>query len=209
MRENVNHCTARSRGLFSRFSSACLSYCPHGERSDRRAECGRRMTDSEIVRDFISIAELYVQWFDEVISDETLTINMRKLHEILASLQAAAARLTVVAPGDDAEGNFQFTRDSVAKLGKKLPVDAYAMVFNPLEYDPLEIDPPKPVMATISNDLDDIYRDLMEGLALFENGETRSAIWHWHFTYYAHWGRHLSHAQSAIWQYLSEGNWSQ
>lgn len=60
--------------------------------------------------------------------------------------------------------------------------------------------------ATISDDLNDIHRDLMEGLVLLRGGHIANALWHWHVTHYTHWGRHLSHAQSAIWKYLSRGN---
>lgn len=167
------------------------------------------MTDnSEMARDFAYNAELYVGWFDELISDEATPLSMRKLHEALALLQAAAARLTAVAPGDEPDSDFEEDRDFVAVLREKLPVDAYSVVFNPFEYDPLEVNPPKPVMAMIADDLSDVYRDLIEGLALYRAGQIQNALWHWHLTYYAHWGRHLSHAQSAIWQYLSEGNWA-
>lgn len=159
-------------------------------------------------RGFADNAELYVRWFDQAVSDDGTNVSLRKLHELLGLLQAAAARLTGVAPGDEADVDFENNPDSVDILRKKLPVDAYAVVFDPLEYDATEVNPPVPVMATISDDLSDIYRDLMEGLVLFRNGQIESALWQWHFTYYSHWGRHLSHAQSAIWQYLSEGNWS-
>jgi hypothetical protein len=158
-------------------------------------------------RDFASNAELYVRWYDQVVSDEA-NVSLRELHEILGLLQAAAARLTGLAPGDEADIDFKKNRDSVDILKMKLPVDAYAVVFDPLEYDPTEINPPIPVMATISDDLSDIYHDLMEGLGMFRGGQVENALWHWHFMYYAHWGRHVSHAQSAIWQYLSEGNWA-
>ena len=168
------------------------------------------MTDSsEMACDFAHNAELYVSWFDDVVSDEVTPLSMRKLHEALALIAAAAARLTAVAPGDKTDSDFEKDRDLVAILREKLPVDAYSVVFNPFEYDPLEVNPPKPVMAMLSDDLDDVYSDVMKGLTLFRNGEIRNALWHWHFAYYTHWGRHLSHAQSAIWQYLSEGNWSQ
>ncbi len=167
------------------------------------------MTDNTaLARDFTHNAELYVNWFDQALTDELPAINMRKLHAILALLQAAAARLAAVAPGDEIDSDFEKGHALVDIVRKKLPVTAYSVVFDPFEYDPLEVNPPKPVMATITDDLSDIYRDLMEGLALYRTGQVQNALWHWHFTYYTHWGRHLSHAQSAIWQYLSEGNWA-
>jgi hypothetical protein len=159
-------------------------------------------------RDFAANAEVYVSWFNQAVSDETSAVSMRRLHEILGLVQSAAARLTGVAPGDESDLEFEKSRDNVEILRKRLPVDAYAVVFDPLEYDPSEVNPPIPVMATISDDLSDIYSELTLGLALLQNGHIESALWHWHFTYYIHWGRHLSHAQSAIWEYLSQGNWA-
>jgi hypothetical protein len=156
-------------------------------------------------RRFAANAEVYVHWFDRAVSDETTNISLRKLHKILSLLQAAAACLTGVAPGDEAGLDFEKNRDNVCVLRKKLPVDAYAVVSDPLEYDPTEANPPTPVMATISDDLSDIYHDLIEGLALLQNGRVESALWHWHFTYYTHWGRHLSHAQSARVASIVEG----
>lgn len=83
-----------------------------------------------------------------------------------------------------------------------------ALFFDPFEYDPLEVNPPKPVMATLADDLHDIYGDLLKGLVIYRAAKPQNALWQWHFTYYAHWGRHPSRAQSAIWQHLSEGNWA-
>jgi|HubBroStandDraft_6_1064221.scaffolds.fasta_scaffold203746_3 hypothetical protein len=154
---------------------------------------------------FASQAERYVRWLDRVVTDEAV-VHMRELHELLGLLQVAAARISAGPPGNEPDREIDFKRISTAQLRSKLPVDAYSVVFDPFEYDPLEQDPPKPVMATIADDLADIYADLMKGLVL--RGQHQNALWHWHFSYYTHWGRHLSHAQSAIWQYLSEGNWA-
>lgn len=165
-----------------------------------------------IVRDtaeeFASQAERYVRWLDQMITDQSSTVNMRELHELLGSLQVAAARLPAVAPGDEAEQELDCKRCPESALRSKLPIDAYSAVFNPFEYDPLEMNPPKPVMATLADDLSDIHRDLMEGLVRYRAGQFQNALRQWHFLYYTHWGRHLSHAQSAVWQYLSEGNWA-
>lgn len=155
--------------------------------------------------EFASHAERYVQWLDRVVTDEVSTVSMRELHELLGLLQAAAARLPAVAPGEEPDHELDYKRFSIADVRPKLPIDAYSVMFNPFEYDPLEENPPKPVIAMIADDLSDIHGDLMEGLVLYRAGQSQNAVWQWRFMYYAHWGRHLSHAQSAIWQYLSEG----
>jgi hypothetical protein len=156
---------------------------------------------------FAAVAGEYVRWLDQAVTDEAPAISMRKLHELLGLLQAAAAQLPAMGPGDEADDDAEYEHIPVAGITRKLPVDVYAVVFDPFEYAALEVNPPKPVMATIADDLSDIYGDLMEGLAMYRAGHIQRALWHWHFTYYTHWGRHLSHGQSAIWQYLSQGNW--
>lgn len=137
-------------------------------------------------RDFATNAELSVYWFDQVVSDEAPSINMRRLHEVLGLLQAAAARLTGGTPDDENVADFENKKNYVGILKKKLPIDAYSAVFDPLEYDPLEMSPPKPVMATIADDLTDIYRNVMEGLVEYRAGRVQNALWQWHFTYYSH-----------------------
>jgi hypothetical protein len=159
---------------------------------------------------FASEADRFVSWLDHATVDEKPVLNMRELHELLGLLQAAASRIPAVAP--DAETpqgvEVRLNPPAAAKIREKLPINAYSVVFDPLEFDPLEQSSPRPVMATIDNDLGDNYADLMEGLALYRAGQYQDAVWQWHFSYYSHWGRHLSHAQSAIWQYLSAGNWA-
>ena len=160
----------------------------------------------DTAEEFASKAERFVGWLDRATADESTTVDMRQLHELLGALQTAAARLPAVAPGEAAEPELEYKRCSESTLRSRLPMDAYSVVFNPFEYDPLEMNPPKPVMATLTDDLSDMHRDLMEGLVLYRADRFQDALWQWRFMYYAHWGRHLSHAQCAIWQYLSEGN---
>lgn len=165
------------------------------------------MTDiSGTAHDFASQAEIYVDWFDRLTVDEALSVNMRELHELLGLVQVAAARLPAIAPDGELSDELDYKHGSATAIRPRLPIDAYSVVFDPLEYNPVEA--PRPVIATVAEDLSDIYDDVMEGLVLYRAGRIQSAVWKWHFTYFAHWGRHLSHAQSAIWQYLSQGNWA-
>jgi hypothetical protein len=159
---------------------------------------------------FASEAARFVNWLDRAATDERSDLNMRELHELLGLLQAAATRIPWVAP--DAEtlhgAKVRLNPSAAAKIREKLPINAYSVVFDPLEFDPQEQNSPQPVMAMIDDDLADIYADLMDGLALYRACQYQDAVWQWHFSFYAHWGRHLSHAQSAIWQYLCAGNWA-
>lgn len=69
----------------------------------------------------------------------------------------------------------------------------YNAIVNPL------VEPPEtPVVMDLADDIADIYRDLSEGLALFDNGHTAAAQWELAFSFHGHWGRHAASAISAL-----------
>jgi hypothetical protein len=154
---------------------------------------------------FHASASEYIAWFERYGARNAEPISMRELHGLLARLQAAAAKLPAIAPSDDDDTNDSgASNDSERGTfdASNLPFDHYGLIFAPLDdSDVLR------VVAMLANDLDDIYHDLQASALRFRMGEDRDALWNWHFSYYSHWGRHLSHAQTAIWQFLSEGNW--
>ncbi|HEY1429923.1 MAG TPA: DUF5063 domain-containing protein, partial [Candidatus Tumulicola sp.] len=59
------------------------------------------------------------------------------------------------------------------------------------------------VRGSLKIDIEDIVYDLSTGMALCDREAYEEAIWSWRFSYYRHWGGHLTRAQTAIWQYLS------
>jgi hypothetical protein len=149
-------------------------------------------------------ARAYLRWFWATSVAETKAADMQDLHELLARLQAAAAVLPAVWPtGEDSPRiRHKTAADSASSIMLKLPVKEYSFIFNPL--DEKEGDS---VLTTLGNDLEVIYRNVNDGLELYDAGSYKDALWTWQSLYYVHWGRHLSFAQSAIWQYLSQGNW--
>lgn len=155
---------------------------------------------------FYQPANVYLRWFQKARSKDS-AVNLRELHAILGRLQAAAAELPPVAPDEDDEAGSEPGQRAVKqrnKLRATLPVDAYGKIFDPLDDRDLTC-----VVASLKDDLEDIYADVSKGAALYNRRRYRNALWAWHFSYYTHWGRHLSCAQAAIWQYLSAGNWRQ
>lgn len=66
--------------------------------------------------------------------------------------------------------------------------DLYWEVFDPYYLD-------KPVRASLSDDILDIYKDVKRGLLLFEKNKFTNAIWQWKFNFEIHWD---SHAVDAI-----------
>jgi hypothetical protein len=69
----------------------------------------------------------------------------------------------------------------------------YGEVFNPLIVPPEE-----PVLGSLSDDITDIYRDVVTGLREYEAGRRTQALWEWGFGFQAHWGEHATGAIRAL-----------
>lgn len=70
--------------------------------------------------------------------------------------------------------------------------ESYSEVFDP--QGPAEI-----VVASLTDDILDIHRDLKRGLARIAAGEAeRAAVWEWRFSFDAHWGHHAVGALGAL-----------
>ena len=155
---------------------------------------------------FLEAAQDYIAWVDAIVSGETTTISLRALSIALSRLQVAALGLPSVSDLADDDAVDSVRQDSPEEserireaLAIRLPVSAYGLIF-----DPLDEDERVPVVATLDDDLRDIYGDLRDGMALANAGFYSDAVWHWRFGYFTHWGRHAAFAQTAIYQYLTE-----
>lgn len=104
----------------------------------------------------------------------------------LLELHLAALSLPGVEPSSDDAGPGLAGGNVSAEVLSGLPVELYWDVF-----DPLSTPPEEPVANSAADDLQDIYSDVKRGLALFDQGLTASAVWHWRFTFDCHWGEHL------------------
>jgi hypothetical protein len=75
-------------------------------------------------------------------------------------------------------------------VGHTLTKDYYWLVLNPLKMPPEE-----PVCGQLSEDLADIWRDLKEGLLVWETGtaDSRSEAWSaWRNSFEIHWSQHAA-----------------
>ena len=63
-------------------------------------------------------------------------------------------------------------------------------------FDPYELT--EPVCGSLSDDLLDVYYDVQRGLALWDGGHAREAIWEWRFHFEIHWGDHAIDALRAL-----------
>jgi hypothetical protein len=154
---------------------------------------------TEDIQRFAVAARAFFAWFEDGPASD-----VRRLHAVLAQLQAAAAELVPLpfVDGPDLPPVRGRTLEQAQAHLTGLPFDGYRAVFDPLDDRRVE---ESVVASSLVDDLNDIYADLVDGLRLFDQGRLNEAVREWRFGYYAHWGRHLAHAQSAIWTHLADG----
>ena len=64
---------------------------------------------------------------------------------------------------------------------KRLPLEYYSEVFNPLP-----VPPDEPIAGSLSDDIADVFRDVVSGLRLFRAGYEKEALWDWRFSLWCH-----------------------
>ena len=80
----------------------------------------------------------------------------------------------------------------------RLPFEAYGEVF-----DPTVIPPQTPVCGSLSDDIADIYRDVVTGLREYQAGRRNAALREWGFLLQIHWGEHATGAIRALHRWLT------
>jgi hypothetical protein len=99
--------------------------------------------------------------------------------------------------------------DEAAALCRSLGVLIGERSFYREIYDPFESLTEPEVAGSLADDFTDIYRDLQDGLAKWDRGETGEALWEWRFNFENHWGEHLTGALRALYILAAryEFNW--
>lgn len=113
----------------------------------------------------------------------------------LARLVQLALRLELPAVDGDAEyaGTDEAEWRRVYERVGALPVGMYGECL-----DPLEVPPGETGLGDLADDLADIDRDLVRGLAAWRAGDHAAAEWEWRFHFQVHWGRHATAAMHAL-----------
>jgi len=75
----------------------------------------------------------------------------------------------------------------------RLPFDLYGEVF-----DTVPMPPEQPVVGSLTDDIADIYRDVIAGLREYESGRRAQAVWEWGSGLRQHWGEHATGAIRAL-----------
>ena len=117
---------------------------------------------------------------------EELVISRERVEDLMSlllQLYEKALHLPDTEPDDSDIG----ASDEMTVLPLKMQIrDFYWDVFDP--FDDAEED--KLVGGMVFDDLNDIYRDLMEGVRAYELGVINEAVWVWKWGVDNHWGTH-------------------
>jgi hypothetical protein len=123
-----------------------------------------------------------------------------RIREILPLLYYQALKLPDVESTDDEfqrEISHEEWSQMFARLQRKLGGnDLYWVI-----YDSMKTDLDKPVAASLSDDLADIWRDLKNGLKQWSDGSPamrQEIVWNWRFSFHHHWSNHAVDALRTI-----------
>jgi hypothetical protein len=152
------------------------------------------MTSQESIQRFVEIARRFCQWCEAPPAGESSDILSLQVRALLAEVYATQISLPRVefAEASEAVRPSEEQRKAIwPKLGA-LPFQLYNMFYSPTELES------EPVMGDLTDDLQDIYCDLQEGLWLHNHGFHIAAAWQWQFSFDSHWGHHAANALYAL-----------
>jgi hypothetical protein len=138
------------------------------------------------VEDFLISASQYCSMIENF---ESCNEN-NKIRNLLISLldmYAKAFGIPEVEPQDDKVSTLDISVPKV-NFGQ---FDYYWEVFDPYHLE-------EPVSGSLTDDIVDIYKDVKEGLLLYERNEQVEAVWLWRFKFETHWGSHAVDAIRAL-----------
>jgi hypothetical protein len=143
--------------------------------------------------DFALAVRFYCDWASSPGTAGSAQSEMLTARRHLASLFAMAVNLPryecdwVEREPTDVEWTKTFKRFG------ELPVGYYGNICNPLDVPAGEA-----ALGDLADDLADIWRDLKEGLTIFEEGYRDAAGWQWLESFTIHWGEHAINALAVI-----------
>lgn len=147
---------------------------------------------------FASIVKQYCSWAEG--DSLTQKEEVKKAISLVASLYFNALTLPNQGCGEDIIAK-EISHDEWKLVYKRfgaLPFNYYSVSFSPAKIEEA------PVTGDVADDLADIYRDLKNGLSLYENRYVTEAIWEWKQSFNTHWGRHAVSLLHALHCYISD-----
>ncbi len=137
---------------------------------------------------FAQVASDYCSWCRSTPGEEEAEARTALL--LLSRLQAGVLELEDPGRIEGIEGGACSQEDWEAVMRRSsIPIGHY-WTFT----DPSDLEVSDPVCGILADDIADIYRDLSEGLWLYDRGHFDDAQFHFMSLYWGHWGRHVSDA---------------
>jgi hypothetical protein len=116
---------------------------------------------------------------------------LRRCAVLLPRIYAAGLELPDVEPETESVDT-RTIESPMRRLGALLgQYDSYLEIFDPYEEG-------EQVRGLISDDLADVYLDLVEPLAAFESGRVQDAVWSWKLSIRGHCGDHIVDTMRAV-----------
>ena len=154
---------------------------------------------NETTEEFVALVKEYCRWAESVPNNETE--ELKTAIRLVANLYSKVLELPKNGCGEEINES-GISNEKWKKIFKRfgaLPFNYYSEFFSPAK-----VAEEDPVTGDLADDLADIYRDLKEGLELYEEGHVTEAIWEWSQRFNTHWGRHASSALHALHAYAAD-----
>lgn len=153
------------------------------------------MTTSDATAKFAMLAREYCNWCE---GEKPADPEQARADAIrhLAGLYVGALGLPRVERNDYPASDAQVSQadwESVYRSCSALPVGYYYCALDPSIDAQFEMG-----AGDVGDDIADIYRDMKEGLQIWDSGQRDDAAWHWIWTCRLHWGVHALEALRAL-----------
>lgn len=153
------------------------------------------------MRQFAHTAKRFCAWAEGAVASPEDEAQLALEH--LSSLYQQALRLPVIFSDEDPTEKDDTAWSKVYSRFGSLPFNDYAQCFDPAELST------GAGTADIADDLADIWRDLKQGLSLFDAGYIDAAATEWRQSFWQHWGRHAAGGIYALHSWCSQNVSSQ
>jgi hypothetical protein len=153
--------------------------------------------------DFAVVVRSFCDWTEADRSTQTGYAVMLLARRHLASLYASAIDLPEIdcEPVDDVLTHEDYKQ--TYHRFDSLPVGYYGRAC-----DPLDLTSGETSLGDLADDLADIWRDLKEGLLLFDGGHRDAAAASWQESFTIHWGNHAANALAVIQDWLGQNRYA-
>ena len=145
------------------------------------------MDDS--VTHFATVARSFCAWAEA--QPGTVEAEVKMALRLLADLSSAIMATPSLGCGENVEGERISDKEwkVIYKRFGSLPFNYYSTFFSPTK-----INEEESVVGDLADDLADMYRDIKDGLGLYDHGHIVEAVWSWRNSFQTHWGRHATNA---------------